>query len=224
MEVETRGLYPRWPMWTDHPDTQELLAKARDGQPAAVERLLDVHREPLRRVIDLRLDPALAARVDASDIVQDVLIEAHRRLEEYLRNPTMPFRLWLRHLARDHVIDAHRRHRQAQRRSLDREQPLVPAVLADHSSLELAGQLLDHERTPASEAIQRELQRRLDWAIGGLDEDDREVILMRHKEQLSNGQVAEALGLSEAAASMRYLRAVRRLRATLLPDQSASEG
>jgi RNA polymerase sigma-70 factor (ECF subfamily) len=196
-------------MWTDHPDTQELLAKARDGQPAAVERLLDVHREPLRRVIDLRLDPALAARVDASDIVQDVLIEAHRRLEEYLRNPTMPFRLWLRHLARDHVIDAHRRHR---------EQPLVPAVLADHSSLELAGQLLDQERTPASEAIQRELQRKLDGAIAELDEDDREIILMRHKEQLSNQQVAEALGLTEAAASMRYLRAVRRLRGALLPE------
>src|SRR5262249_27156229 len=130
-------------MWSDHPETQELLSKARDGEAGAVDRLLDVHREPLRKMIDLRLDPALAARVDASDVVQDVLIEAHRRLAEYLRNPTMPFRLWLRHIAKDHVIDAHRRHRQAQRRSLDREQPIVPAVLADHSSLELAGQLLD---------------------------------------------------------------------------------
>ncbi|MGL4550435.1 MAG: sigma-70 family RNA polymerase sigma factor [Gemmataceae bacterium] len=205
-------------MWGDHPDTEELLGQARDGQAGAVDRLLDVHREPLRRLIGLRLDPALAARVDASDIVQEVLLEAHKRLADYLRHPAMPFRLWLRHLAQDHVIDAHRRHRQAQRRSLDREQPLVPAVLADHSSLELAGQLLDGERTPASEAIQRELQRRLDAAIGDLDEDDREVILMRHREQLSNQQAAEALGLSEAAASMRYLRAIRRLRATLLPE------
>jgi RNA polymerase sigma-70 factor, ECF subfamily len=208
-------------MWSDHPETQELLGKARDGEAGAVDRLLDVHREPLRKMIDLRLDPALAARVDASDVVQDVLIEAHRRLAEYLRNPTMPFRLWLRHIAKDHVIDAHRRHRQAQRRSLDREQPIVPAVLADHSSLELAGQLLDQERTPASEAIQRELQRRLDAAIAGLDEDDREVILLRHREQLSNQQVAEGLGLSEAAASMRYLRAIRRLKTILLPEQDA---
>jgi RNA polymerase sigma-70 factor (ECF subfamily) len=211
-------------MWSDLPETQDLLAQAREGRQNAVERLLDVHREPLRRMIGLRLDPALAARVDASDIVQDVLIEAHRRLEEYLRNPVMPFRLWLRHIAKDHVIDAHRRHRQAQRRSLDREQPLVPAVLADHSSLELAGQLLDQERTPASAAIHHELQRKLDSAIADLDEDDREIILLRHREQLSNQQTAEALGLSEAASSMRYLRAVRRLRSALLPEQPRAEG
>jgi RNA polymerase sigma-70 factor (ECF subfamily) len=205
-------------MWSDLPETEGLLAQARQGEPEAVERLLAAHREPLRRMIGLRLDPALAARVDASDIVQDVLLEAHRRLADYLRNPAMPFRLWLRHIAKDHIIDAHRRHRQAQRRSLDREQPLVPAVLADHSSLELAGQLLDQELTPASAAIRHEMQRRVNAAIAELDDDDREVILLRHGEQLSNQQVADALGLSEAAASMRYLRAVRRLRAALLPE------
>src|SRR6516165_10714314 len=206
-------------MWPDQPQTQELLDQARRGEAEAVERLLTAHRDPLRRMIAMRLDPALAARVDASDIVQDVLLEAHRRLTDYLRNPAMPFHLWLRHIAKDHVIDAHRRHRQAQRRSLDREQPLAPAALADHSSLELAGQLLDQERTPASAAIHHELQRRLAAAIAHLDEDDREVILLRHREQLSNQQVAGALGLSEAAASMRYLRAVRRLRAALLPGE-----
>jgi RNA polymerase sigma-70 factor (ECF subfamily) len=210
-------------MFSDHPDTQELLAQARQGQSDAVDRLLDVHREPLRRIIDLRLDPALAARVDASDIVQDVLLEAHRRLEEYLRNPGMPFRLWLRHIAKDHIIDAHRRHRQAQRRSLDREQPLVPAVLLDHSSYELAAQLLDGERTPASAAIHRELQRKLDAAIAELDEDDREIILLRHREQMSNQDVAAGLGLTEAAASMRYLRAIRRLRTALLPESHGEE-
>src|SRR6516164_1725304 len=146
-------------MWPDPPRTQELLQQAQKGEPAAVAQLLDAHREPLRRMIGMRLDPALAARLDPSDIVQDVLLEAHRRLSDYLRNPVMPFHLWLRHIAKDHVIDAHRRHRQAQRRSLDREQPLVPVALADHSSFELAGQLLDQELTPASAAIQKELQR-----------------------------------------------------------------
>ena len=115
-------------MWPDTPKTQEMLDQAKQGEADAVERLLTTHREPLRRMIDLRLDPALAARVDASDIVQDVLLKAHRRLNDYLRNPTMPFHLWLRHIAKDHVIDAHRRHRLAQRRSLDREQPIVPAA------------------------------------------------------------------------------------------------
>jgi RNA polymerase sigma-70 factor (ECF subfamily) len=208
-------------MWPDQPQTQKLLEQIQQGQSEAVEQLLDVHREPLRRMINLRLDPALAARVDASDIVQDVLLEAHRRLSDYLRNPTMPFHLWLRHIAKDHMIDAHRRHRQAQRRSLDREQPLVPMALADHSSFELAGQLLDQELTPASAAIQKELQKRLELAIAALDEDDRDIILMRHAEQLSNQEVAAALGLTEAAASMRYLRAVRRLRSQLLPGGNA---
>ena len=208
-------------MWPDAPQTQEMLEQAKRGEGDAVERLLTTHREPLRRMIDLRLDPALAARVDASDIVQDVLLEAHRRLNDYLRNPAMPFHLWLRHIAKDHVIDAHRRHRLAQRRSLDREQPIVPAALADHSSYELAGQILDQEPTPASAAIRQELQKRLDSAVAALEDDDRDIILMRHGEQLSNQDVAAALGLSEAAASMRYLRAVRRLRAALLPGAAA---
>jgi RNA polymerase sigma-70 factor (ECF subfamily) len=210
-------------MWPELPETRDLLARAGQGEAAAVERLLAIHREPLRRMIGARLDPALAARVDASDVVQEVLLEASRRLNDYLHNPAMPFHLWLRHIAKDHVIDAHRRHRQAQRRSMDREQPIVPAILADHSSFELAGQLLDQELTPASAAIRHELQRRLNEAIATLEDDDREVILMRHAEQLSNQEAAAALGLTEAAASMRYLRAVRRLRAVLLPDDASDE-
>jgi RNA polymerase sigma-70 factor, ECF subfamily len=204
-------------MWPEQPRTEQLLEQARRGEAEAVDRLLAAHRDGLRRMIDLRLDPALAARVDASDIVQDVLLEAHRRLNDYLRQPAMPFALWLRHIAKDHMIDAHRRHRQAQRRSLDREQPLA-ARLPDDSSIELAGQLMDHEPTPASAAIRHELQGRLQEALEKLDEDDREVILLRHGEQLSNQEVAAMLGLTEPAASMRYLRAVRRLRAALLPE------
>jgi RNA polymerase sigma-70 factor (ECF subfamily) len=198
-------------------DPERLLEQARQGDEQARQRLLALHREPVRRMISLRLDPAIAARLDASDVVQEVLLEASRRLDDYLRDPAMPFALWLRHIARDHIIDAHRRHRQAQRRGVDREQPLVPAAFADRSSLELAGQFLDQELTPASAAIQHELQRRLHAAISSLAEDDREIILMRHFEQLSNQEVAAALGLSEAAASMRHLRALRKLKASLQP-------
>src|SRR5438874_9305690 len=159
-------------MWPETPTTQEMLDRARRGEADAVERLLTTHREPLRRMIDMRLDPALAARVDASDIVQDVLLEAHRRLSDYLRNPTMPFHLWLRHIAKDHIIDAHRRHRLAQRRSLDREQPLQPAAGSDQSSLNLASAFIDVELTPASAAIRQELQRRFDAALAEMSEDD----------------------------------------------------
>lgn len=200
-------------------ETQELLDQARRGDADAVNRLLDQHREPVRRMIGLRLDPAIAARVDASDVVQEVLLEASRRLNDYLRNPVMPFHLWLRHLAKDHLIDAHRRHHQAQKRGVDREQPIVPAAFAERSSIELAAQFLDQELTPASAAIQQEMERRLHSAIAALEDDDREIILMRHFEQLSNQEAATMLGLSEAAASMRHLRALRRLRQLLQPGE-----
>jgi RNA polymerase sigma-70 factor (ECF subfamily) len=204
-------------MWPTNDTTRRMLDEAKTGDSAAVERLLGEFREPLRKVIDLRLDPVLARRVDASDIVQDVLLEANQRLTEYLKSPNMPFHLWLRHLAQDRIIDTHRRHRQAQRRSIDREQAIQRPAWTDESSVQLVAQLVDAEQTPASAAIHQELQRRLSDALGQLGDDDRDIILMRHHEQLSNQDVAAALGLTEAAASMRYLRALRKLRGVLLP-------
>jgi len=206
-------------MWPTREQTDRLLDGARTGTDGAVDQLLGEFREPLRQVIGLRLDPVLVRRIDASDIVQDVLIEASQRLKEYLKSPNMPFHLWLRHLAQDRIIDTHRRHRLAQRRSIDREQPINrPAWADDESSASLIAQLVDQERTPASEAIQQELARKLTEAVHQLADDDRDIILMRHHEQLSNQDVANSLGLTEAAASMRYLRALRRLRNVLIPD------
>lgn len=207
-------------MASDSLDTRALLDQARQGDRAAVDRLLEAHRAALRRMVELRLDPALSGRLDASDVVQEVMLEASRRLADYLARPAMPFHLWLRHLARDHIIDAHRRHRQAQRRSLDREQPIVPAAWADRSSIELAAQFLDRDATPASAALRQELARRLAQAVASLDDDDRDIIFMRHYEQLTNQEVAALLDLSEAAASMRYLRAVRKLK-DLLSDRES---
>jgi RNA polymerase sigma-70 factor (ECF subfamily) len=208
-------------MWPDSSQTQELLERAKAGDAPAVNALLDRHREALRRMIDLRMDRAIQQRVDASDIVQDVLVEANRRLDEYLKDPSMPFHLWMRHIARDRLIDAYRRHRQAARRSMDREQPLVAARYLDQSTLDLAAQLADREMTPAAAATWHELQRRFQAALDTLDEQDQEVVLMRHFEHLGNSEVAQALGLSEAAAGMRYLRAMRRLREKL--DQAAPD-
>src|SRR5438128_4854399 len=135
-------------MWPNSADTQELLDKAKRGDGQAVEALLARHRDAVRRLIDLRLDPAIVQRVDASDVVQEVLLEASKRLQDYLKNPAMPFHLWLRHIAKDHIIDAHRRHHQAQKRGVNREQPLGRPGWMDQSSLELAAQLIDPERTP----------------------------------------------------------------------------
>lgn len=202
-------------MWPDQQETHELLQHAGRGEPDAVNRLLDRHRQSLRRMVHLRLDRALARRVDASDVVQDVLLEASRRLEEYIRDPKLPFHLWLRQLAKDRIIDMHRRHRAAQRRSIEREQPLAAGGNGERSALDLAAQLRDHELTPAAANIRRELEQRFLTAIESLSDEDREIILMRHYEHLGNSEVAAALGVTPPAAGMRYLRALRRLRGVL---------
>lgn len=203
-------------MWPDEEETRRLLEQVEQSDPSAADELWERHRPALRRMIGLRLDRALGRRVDASDVVQEVLLGASQRLDDYLRNPVLPFHLWLRQIARDHMIDAHRKHREAARRSLDRERPLEPAgAYADRSSLELAAWLRDPALTPAAEALRAELHRRFQAAIEELDGDDREIILLRHFEQLSNREAAQVLGMSDAAVGMRHLRALRRLRAIL---------
>ena len=203
-------------IWPDGQPTQELLSGARAGDEQALDCLLDRHRDSLRKMIAMRLDHKLAQRLDVSDVVQDVLVEANRRLKDYLANPAMPFHLWIRQIAKDRIIDAHRRHRVSGKRSVDREQPLKAAGVVDQSTLDLAAQLVDRELTPAAAATQRELALHIQAAIDQLDERDREIILMRHYEQLSNQEVASALELTEPAASMRYLRALKRLRSQLV--------
>ncbi|HEY5312460.1 MAG TPA: sigma-70 family RNA polymerase sigma factor [Pirellulales bacterium] len=208
-------------MWPDASQTIELLRRAGEGDASAVNGLLQRHREALRRIVTLRLDRALQRRVDASDIVQDVMIEANRRLDDYLAAPNVPFHLWLRQIARDRVIDAYRRHKVAGRRSIDREQPLVARSAGSQSAWDLVAQLAGRELTPAAAAVWHELEGRFRAALEQLDESDREVIVMRHFEQLGNSEVAQTLGLSEPAAGMRYLRAMRRLR-EMLDEPSAS--
>jgi RNA polymerase sigma-70 factor, ECF subfamily len=213
-------------MWPNSHETQEILLNAEGGDSQAVNELLERHRDGLRNMIRSRLDRKLSRRVDASDVVQDVMLEASSRLTDYLRDPKIPFGIWLRQMAQDRIIDLHRRHRVAVRRSLDREQQ-SPGVLQDRSSLELVAQLRDPELTPAAATLRKELHERFVEAIEHLEAEDREVLVMRHFEQLTNSEVADLLGLSQPAAGMRYLRALRRLREVLgdeaQGDSSAAE-
>jgi RNA polymerase sigma-70 factor, ECF subfamily len=199
-------------IWPDQEPTRVLLAKAGDGDEAAVNELLERHRDAVRKLIRMRLDQRIQRRVDVSDVLQDVLIEANRRLKDYIQNPAMSFHLWLRQIAKDRMIDAFRRHRGSAKRSVDREQSLTAPRGSERSSIMLGQQLQDHELTPAAAATQKELAKKVEEAIGRLGEADYEIIVMRHYEQLSNREVAEALNLTEPAASMRYLRAIKRLR------------
>ena len=199
-------------IWPDGDVTEELLVNVRGGESLAVEQLMDRHRNSLRRMIQLRLDQRLMQRMDVSDVIQDVLMEANRRLKDYLANPVIPFHLWIRQIAKDRIIDAHRRHRVSAKRSIDREQPQTGKGPPDQSTMELANQFRDQALTPAAAATQRELAEQIESAVQLLRENDREIILMRHYEQLNNQEIAQSLGLTEPAASMRYLRALKRLR------------
>lgn len=210
-------------MWPERSKTEELLAQAKDGDDAAVNQLMDGHRNSLRQLVRMRLDQKIQRRVDVSDVVQDVLVEANRRLRRYLADPIMPFHLWLRQIAKDRIIDAHRRHRVSARRSVNREQAVVAPRGFDQSSLQLLGILEDQKLTPEATALQQEMARTVEQAITRLGENDCEIIVMRHYEHLTNQEIAEALELTEAAASMRYLRAVRRLKAELQDNLPADD-
>jgi RNA polymerase sigma-70 factor (ECF subfamily) len=198
-------------MWPNQEETIELLGSAERGESEAVNRLLDRHRDSLHRMVACRLNPGVAGRLDASDVVQDALLTASRRLAEYLKNPAIPFHAWLRQLARDRLADAYRREL-ADKRDVAREQAM-PA--SDRSSLDPAVLFADHELTPAATLMRKEFAERFQQAVDQLEDDAREIILMRHAEQLSNSQAAELLGLSEPAAGMRYLRALRQLKSLL---------
>jgi RNA polymerase sigma-70 factor, ECF subfamily len=210
-------------MWPNQDQTQQLLDDVKQGDGDAVNRLMDRHRDSLRRMVQMRLDNKIQRRVDVSDVVQDVLVEANRRLQDYLANPQMSFHLWLRQIAKDRIIDAHRRHRGSAKRSVDREKPLAVQAADDHSTMQLLDQLRDPELTPAAAATRQEMAQAVERCIADLGDQDAEIIIMRHYEQLSNQEIAQALGLTEPAASMRYLRAVRRLRELLSGGSSAAD-
>lgn len=207
-------------IWPESDQTQELLGSAKEGNEEAVNRLLEKHRDPVRRLVQMRLDRKVQQRVDVSDVVQEVMVEASGRLRDYLENPVMAFHLWLRQIAWDHMIDTYRRHRVSAKRNMDREQAMAIPTGYDDSAIELAGQLRDPNMTPQQIASQKEIAAQVEAAIDQLGEQDREIVMMRHYEHLSNLEIAEALHLNPPAASMRYLRAVRRLR-ELLEEQSS---
>jgi RNA polymerase sigma-70 factor (ECF subfamily) len=193
------------------PSDDDLLAQARAGRADAAARLFDRRRERLRRAIRLRLDRRVAARVDASDVLQETYLEAVRRLPDYLERPSLPFDLWLLWLAREQVLQCHRRHLGADKRTAGREVGELPAEASGVFVAAVAG-----GPSPSGAAAAAEAAGRLRLALARLDDDERELILWRHFEQLGNREAAQLLGVSEAAASKRYVRALERLRGLLL--------
>jgi RNA polymerase sigma-70 factor, ECF subfamily len=196
------------------PDTDELLARAGRGDGVARSELLDRHRTRLRRMVAVRIDPRLTARVDPSDVVQETLAEAHRRLDDYLAVQPVPFYPWLRQLAQDRLTDLHRRHVRAARRAVGREEPAGP-VLSDDSVAALTHRLAASAPGPSEAANRHEQAGLLRAALEQLPETDREVLILRHLEQLTPREIADVLGVPPAVVYSRHLRALRRLRSAL---------
>jgi RNA polymerase sigma-70 factor (ECF subfamily) len=190
----------------DSGPTRDLLQQARAGDPRATDELFTRHRAYLRQFVELRLDPRLRPRVDPSDVVQEAQLEAARRLPKYLDQPALPFRLWLRQIAYDHLLKSRRRHVGAARRAVDRE-----VALPDRSSLLLARQLFARGPSPSQQLDESELAQRLREAMTQLPEADREVLLLRHYEGLSNAEAGVLLGIDPGAVSKRHGRALLRL-------------
>ena len=200
-------------MTTGPPDTQVLLGCLKKGDRSALGTLWDHYRPRLKKMVELRLDGRLAARVDASDVVQETFVDAQKQLHAYLRDPRVAFYVWLRGLAEERLAKTHRQHLGAQCRAAGREVRL-PA----EASAALASQFVAAGPTPSHQMREAELYDKIQRALRGLSPDDREVILMRHFEEMPNEEVAQALGLSDSAATMRYGRALLRLKELLAQD------
>jgi RNA polymerase sigma-70 factor (ECF subfamily) len=198
----------------DPSELHETLRRAAAGDAAAWCALLERDHARLRRMVALRLDVRLQGRVDPSDVLQEAYLDAATQLAEYLREPKVPFYLWLRSLTATRLAKAHRTHLATQARDAGREVSIYSG-LHQASSAALAAQLLGHEPRPSEVALRAELKLRLEAALNGMDSVDREVLALRHFERLSTAETASLLGISEAAAGKRFIRALRRLREIL---------
>jgi RNA polymerase sigma-70 factor (ECF subfamily) len=201
------------PTMTDEP--REIREPPDPDRPSDVEGLTALfvrHRERLRRMVRLRLDRRLLGRVDPSDVLQEAYLDVARRAGEYLADPTMPPFLWLRFLTAQRLTILHRQHLGAQARDAGREISLHRGAIPQATSVSLAQQLLGRLTSASQAAMRAELQTRLQVVLNGMDPLDREVLALRHFEELTNAETAQVLGIQKSAASNRYIRALKRLK------------
>jgi RNA polymerase sigma-70 factor (ECF subfamily) len=193
----------------------DVAQKVREGDPAALAELFTRNRDRLRALVRLRMDRRLAVRVDPADIVQEAFLDASRRLDDYAANPAMPPYLWVRFLTVQRLLMAHRQNIGAQARDAGREVALNPGSAPEASSQSLAIELVGRLTSPTRAAVKTEIQKKIQEALDALEPLDREILTLRHFEELNNNEAAAVLGLQKSAASNRYVRALSRLKAVL---------
>jgi RNA polymerase sigma-70 factor (ECF subfamily) len=202
-------------MTGDSSEIDDLLSRLAAGDQQAVASLFELYRDRLKRMVKLRLDRRLQGRVDPSDVLQEAYLDVMTRAGEYRAGTSMPFFLWLRFLTAQRLVAIHRMHLGAKMRDADQEVSLYRGAWPQASSVSLAAQLLGRLTSPTQAALRAEIQIRLQEALNSMDPIDREILVLRHFEELSNGETAAVLGIQKAAASNRYVRALRRLKEIL---------
>lgn len=191
---------------------EELLQRVRNDDADAVGEIFAHYRSRLRRMVQLRIDRRLQGRLDASDVLQEAFLDVSMRAAEYSARPELPFFLWLRLITGQKLLEIHRRHLKTQMRDATLEISLHRGALPEANSISLAAQLLGRLTSASTAAVRAELQIQLQQVLNAMDPVDREILALRHFEELSNGEVASVLNLTKSAASNRYVRALKRLK------------
>jgi len=203
-------------MGNDSGDFDALLARLKEGDREVLAELFSRHRERLARGIRFRLDSRLQPRLDVEDILQEVYLHASQRIASFLGDSEQSFFIWLRMVAGQTLIDLHRRHLGAQARNAAREVPGLGGRYPRATSTSIAFQIAADRTSPSQAAIRHEMSSQLEAAIESMDPIDREILALRHFEELTNAEVAEELNIGQKAASIRYVRALGRLKGILM--------
>ena len=205
-------------------DTIHLFERLRAGDRRALADLFQRHRDRLRRMVELRMDARLQGKIDASDVLQDGFLDVAKRVESYLSDPRLPVFLWLRLVVSDRLAMVHRHHLGTRMRDVAQEVSLYRDPLPQASSAALASMLLGRLTSPSNAAIRAEQILQVQEAVNSLEPLDREVVALRHFEQLSRAETAVVLGITEEAGAKRYIRALKKLKTILAAMPGGLEG
>lgn len=194
---------------------RELIDRVVNGDEEALATLFSQHRDRLWRMVSFRMDPRLHGRVDADDVLQEAWLSVVQRIDHFLADASRSIFVWFRLITSQTMIDIHRRHLGTQKRNAAMEFSINRGWSSESTSFSLSFHLLGHLTSPTQAALREELSKQLKAALASMNEIDREVLALRHFEQLSNRETAQILGISDQAASDRYMRALSRLKGVL---------